>query len=549
MDTKQKQFAADVAESIRQAGRMASIFQNQPPATPAKEHTMADGTTASVRVELIPLNHIAPDPNQPRKHFDEDALATLTESVRVHGIIQPIIVRPAPRGADGTASIAPWWIIGGERRWRAASRAGLGAIPATIREDLSDADIEVLQVIENLQRADLTLAETAAGVAKLVAAIGNEHAAKQLGMSEGWVSKHARIGELHADIRDLVANGLLTSADMAHDLARLNELAAQAGTPWSFRDALDSAVKGTLTRLALREKLRWAKEAIEHEEAQARDRQAKLDAARERIEAADIGSVQVEKLSDSELREFEQSVTAKAETESESYADVIARIESEKAVRASEQAEEERQDAERERIRERLKLLSRQLIAERTGMARKLYDDLDLLLPEVEADADLFGEGGPLDELEVYEMTVDRTPIGISDELPSEWAIARDSATEPACLDECPVGIHIIVPLYRARQIVAAIAGDTSPAARRTPGLLACDQSDIRRFLGDCIDREAGADARLKGAILFDAYNTWCNRNQVKPLSGNNLAIALEAEGIERHRFKTGVHYMGCALR
>ena len=107
----------------------------------------------------IKLDEVYPNPDQPRRHFDEGALQDLTESIRVHGVIQPIVVAPR-KGQPG------YQIVAGERRWRAAQRAELDKIPALVRT-LSDQHKLELSLIENLQRHDLNVVETAMAYLKL----------------------------------------------------------------------------------------------------------------------------------------------------------------------------------------------------------------------------------------------------------------------------------------------------------------------------------------------------------------------------------------------
>jgi ParB family chromosome partitioning protein len=106
----------------------------------------------------IPVTAIEPHPDQPRRHFDEDALAELAASIASRGVIQPIIVRPLAQGR--------FQIVAGERRWRAAQRAQLHEIPAIVRE-LSDRDVTALALIENLQREDLNPVEEARAYQRL----------------------------------------------------------------------------------------------------------------------------------------------------------------------------------------------------------------------------------------------------------------------------------------------------------------------------------------------------------------------------------------------
>lgn len=216
---------------------------------------------------MLDVRSIAPDATQVRRTFDHDALAELAISIREHGIIEPIIVRPGAE-ADSLLPDITHTLIAGERRWRAAMLAGLDEVPAIIRSDLQGEDLAVVQVLENLQRADLTLPELGAGVAKLVHALGTAKTAAQLGKSEGWVSKHARLDALPECITACITAGALTSADMAHDLARMIELSEQLDHQTYRRDRLlEAAADGSLTRADLRQTISSFKEWIERNKA------------------------------------------------------------------------------------------------------------------------------------------------------------------------------------------------------------------------------------------------------------------------------------------
>ena len=145
------------------------------------------------QVRDIPLKHIQADPIQIRRQFTQEELEWLAASIRECGVIQPIVVQPTPPDADGQMAIIPFQIIAGERRWRASIMAGLESIPAVVREGLTPERAQVLQVIENLQRQDLTLQELCAGESILVDKMGLGEAAKQLGQSKAWVSRHATL--------------------------------------------------------------------------------------------------------------------------------------------------------------------------------------------------------------------------------------------------------------------------------------------------------------------------------------------------------------------
>ena len=125
---------------------------------------------------LIPLNEIRNDNNQPRKAFDNDKIAELTESIKTHGIIQPLILRKSDDGL--------YVIVAGERRWRAAKMAGLKDVPAIVME-LSEKDVLEISLIENIQRQDLNPIEEASAYKKLLSDFNltQEDLSKRIGKS------------------------------------------------------------------------------------------------------------------------------------------------------------------------------------------------------------------------------------------------------------------------------------------------------------------------------------------------------------------------------
>lgn len=160
----------------------------------------------------IPLTHLSPSRLQPRQHFDDASLSELAASIAAQGVLQPIIVRElAPQQYE---------IVAGERRWRAAQRAGLQDIPAIVRP-LSDETALAIALIENLQREDLNPLEEARGIARLVDefSLTHERAAYMLGRSRSAVSNLLRLLELHPRIQELVHDGAL---EMGHARALLS---------------------------------------------------------------------------------------------------------------------------------------------------------------------------------------------------------------------------------------------------------------------------------------------------------------------------------------
>lgn len=156
-------------------------------------------------VTALPLREIEPDPEQPRKNFDEEALAQLAASIAENGLLQPIAVRPKRIGTGYT-------IIAGERRWRAARLAGLDEVPVLVK-DVTDEQAAALALIENLQREDLDPIEVAEGCRQLIEKYGltQETAAKRLGKSRSAVANSLRLLTLPDEVRAQVSSGALSA--------------------------------------------------------------------------------------------------------------------------------------------------------------------------------------------------------------------------------------------------------------------------------------------------------------------------------------------------
>lgn len=142
----------------------------------------------------------------PRKDFREDDLAELADSIRARGLVQPIVVRPDP---DDAAALE---IVAGERRWRAAQRAGLHTVPVIVR-NLSDQEVLELAIIENVQRADLNAIEEASGYRDLIErfAYSQEQVSEIIGKSRSHVTNTLRLLKLPASVQGLVQAGSLTA--------------------------------------------------------------------------------------------------------------------------------------------------------------------------------------------------------------------------------------------------------------------------------------------------------------------------------------------------
>src|SRR5438876_1444911 len=165
------------------------------------------------RVHQISLASVVPSTLQPRKDFGREALQELIDSIRQHGIIQPLIVRPATASvAAATGQVgARFELIAGERRWRAAQEIGLSQVPVIIRS-ASDMEVLELSLIEKLQRADLNPIEEAQGYARLASEFGmrQEDIALKVGRSRAAVANAMRLLDLHPQVQVWLAQDLLS---------------------------------------------------------------------------------------------------------------------------------------------------------------------------------------------------------------------------------------------------------------------------------------------------------------------------------------------------
>jgi ParB family chromosome partitioning protein len=170
----------------------------QAPVAQAAPTQAADGPRG-IAIDLVQRN-----PQQPRKHFDETELNELASSIRTHGVLQPILVRPI---ADGKFEI-----VAGERRWRAAQKAGLHSIPAVVRE-LNEVEVLEIAIVENVQRMDLNPLEEAHGFQALIDRFGRtqQEIADAVGKSRPHIANMLRLLALPDDLQDMVRDGRLSA--------------------------------------------------------------------------------------------------------------------------------------------------------------------------------------------------------------------------------------------------------------------------------------------------------------------------------------------------
>ncbi len=181
-----------------------------------KHHTEEPEEEAKNPISEVSINLIEPNRKQARKKFDAEKLAALSESIREHGIIQPILVIPAEEGR--------YTIIAGERRWRAAKKAGLMTVPVIIRE-LSEIEAAQVSLIENLQRENLNPIEEAAGYKALIDefSLTQDEISKKLGKSRSAVANSLRLLSLGENITSMLVDGVLSAGHARALLSLDNE--------------------------------------------------------------------------------------------------------------------------------------------------------------------------------------------------------------------------------------------------------------------------------------------------------------------------------------
>ena len=212
------------------------------------ESLFADNGTADVAVSTLAIGEIEPNPDQPRKEFTPEALSQLAASIKEHGILPPLVVRPRPSGR--------YQIVAGERRWRAARVAGLTELPVVIKE-LTDEQACEVALVENLVRADLNPIEEALAIKNLMDnfSMTQERVAQRIGRSRPAVANALRLLTLPEKLRPMLENGSLSSGH-ARTLLTLSEA-----------DALSAAKQIVSQGLSVRQTEQLVKELSKKKEA------------------------------------------------------------------------------------------------------------------------------------------------------------------------------------------------------------------------------------------------------------------------------------------
>ena len=220
-------------------------IQREEPIVTGEPAESDGGATATVidGLRSIAVSDIRPNPDQPRQHFDSDALDELASSMRQRGVIQPIVVRPHGKNFQ---------IVAGERRWRAAQRARLHQIPAVVR-NLNDEETLEIAIVENVQRKDLNVIEEAEAYARLSEDFGHSQSrlAEIVGKSRSHIANLMRLLELPASVKALVVDEKLT---MGHARALINAPNAEELAPQIVQKGLSVRDVERLVRKSLASK-------------------------------------------------------------------------------------------------------------------------------------------------------------------------------------------------------------------------------------------------------------------------------------------------------
>ena len=199
-----------------------------------------EGQTKATSSRLVPIDRIDANPDQPRQTWDEAALDDLAASIREHGVLQPVLVRPRPGGR--------YQIVAGERRWRAARRAGLQTVPAMIEEIDDDTALEIA-MIENLQREDLSPLDEALMFERMTADHGYSvrKLAQKLGKDKGYIENRLRLAGAPTEIKQLVSLRKDTLSH-AYELLKVDD-------PKKRRRLAEQVANGSLSLVKLRERI------------------------------------------------------------------------------------------------------------------------------------------------------------------------------------------------------------------------------------------------------------------------------------------------------
>ena len=477
----------------------------------------------------LPIDHIRPDPDQPRKHFEASEIEELAATIAELGQAQPILVRPDPQAqVNGEPH---YLLVAGERRWRANKLLGRATIEARVTDETDPAKLYALQIVENLQRSNLTTAETANGITALVTLpgpdgkpLGVNGAAKRLGKSPTWVSRHHKIARMAEPIRQLVANGAITDVDTADALNALHT---------EFPSLADNAIKQlrgenvrydwqaphTLTREGFRECLRRSRERAQQE-------------AQENKRKADDPDYQ---LTASGNWEYKPKQTPKSKTEQD-----------------TERAKRKANEALRP-LRERMGTTLQQ-IRQLLGI-HQCYSGLGT---------------GQLFSTDFVGLASGDKPIPAWDELTRDFSVSVDSTEQLARMVGALAHIGVtdaswrmdgyqelqlsgaqldaIAEWLKAHPTGRIIAGDQStPVAHAQPDVCMTLDEAIGTFIAECCELSPTGSTRIADA--YDAWLDWCQATGNRACDQAEFSRQIQAGDVTKKRREDAHYFIGLALR
>ncbi|HVT36324.1 MAG TPA: ParB/RepB/Spo0J family partition protein [Nevskiaceae bacterium] len=488
--------------------------------------------TAAMPVEQISLDLISVQ-DQIRKNFDPDKLEQLGQSIKQHGLVQPIVVAPENNGTGMR-------LLMGERRLRAAKAAGLTTLPTIVRHDLAGQDVRVLQAIENLQREDLTMAEECAGVTALVESIGFEATCQQLCKSESWVSKRSTIKQLPAPIKDLVEQGKVKDLEVVHLLGQLAkhnstkafELARMARV---VDDAGNLPAHQQPTRENISALVRAERETAERKQQEKIERDAaKNDPAAIKAKKRDASAKEERKQLLAKLQQLKDAGTALEDETMEALGKALG-----------------------------IKVPPRGEFGGRGHcdvMVAMDYLQEHMKLPaSVDGAGFTFRADGSVSLLKsVCKLTAHAQKLAITirevsvDQAEKIAAIVGEKAVTVGLVKRVN-GKELRSYIERARAAKHEAKTEKREAAKEGPEY---QLAKLREFLRKHVTVIGGKEARLNtvtAKAMYGAYAAYCQANKVEPLSLNDNAygaaiLAHAGGGIVKKRTNTGYVYVGCSL-
>ncbi len=220
-----------------------AMYEEEPQTEVKEPKSKKANITVDDGITELEISKIVPNPNQPRKHFDEEALQELASSIKIHGVIQPLVVNKSDDS---------YLIIAGERRWRASKLAGLEKVPVVIK-NYTEKQIKEISIIENLQREDLNPIEAARAIKQLMDEyhLTQEVVSDRIGKSRSSVANTLRLLTLYPDVIKMIENGKLSSGHakslvVVDDTTQQIKLAKQACDGKMSVRELEKAVKNYL---------------------------------------------------------------------------------------------------------------------------------------------------------------------------------------------------------------------------------------------------------------------------------------------------------------